>query len=121
VTIPTAIWIFILYKTLKLLWSLKTIAYDESSVYYEKDGFEVQIPFEKIRGIEIKSLTGIYIINLYQPGPDGKKIAFKMSLWYPLNFKNQDGKINALRDKIERYKRTLPANFGCELSSLNIS
>jgi len=102
------VWIIIGYKGISMLLSLKNISYDESAVYYEKDGFEVQIPFEDIKDIEIKTLAGIYTINLYRPAQDGITIAFKMSLWYPLNFKKQDEKVNKLRDKIDRYKRTLP-------------
>lgn len=102
------VWAVILYKAIKLVWSLKNISYDDSSVYYEKAGFEVQIPFEEIRDIEIKTLTGIYTINLYTKSQDGEKISFKTSMWYPLNFKKKDAEINELRDKIDRYKRTLP-------------
>jgi hypothetical protein len=63
-----------------MLLSLQNISYDESSVYYEKDGFEVQIPIEDIKDIEIKTPAGIFTINLYQPAQDGKEISFKMSL-----------------------------------------
>ncbi len=103
-----------------MLLSLKNISYDASSVYYEKEGFEVQIPFEDIKDIEIKTLTGIYTINLYRPAQDGKEISFKMSLWYPLNFKKQDEIVNKLRDRIERYKRTLPEKNLAGLSSFSI-
>jgi hypothetical protein len=102
------VWAVILYKAIKLVWSLKNISYDDSSVYYEKAGFEVQIPFEEIRDIEIKTLTGIYTINLHTTSQDGEKISFKTSMWYPLNFKKKDAEVNELRDKIDRYKRTLP-------------
>lgn len=117
-TLP--IWIWIAYKAISLMLSLKNISYDESSVYYEKDGFEVQIPFEDIKDIEIKTLTGIYTINLYRPAQDGKAISFKMSLWYPLNFKKQDEIVNNLRDKIDRYKRTLQERNFAGLPSYNI-
>jgi len=100
-------WGVVIYKAIKLLLRLRNISYDTSSVYYEKDGFEVQIPFEDIKDIEIKTLTGIYTINLYRPAQDGKAISFKMSLWYPFNFKKQDEIVNELRDRIDRYKRTL--------------
>ncbi len=90
---------------------IKNVSYDDSSVYYDKKGYEVQIPFGDIRDIEIKTLTGIYKINLYEPTQDGKSILFKTSLWYPFNFKRQDEKVNELRDKIDNYKRKLrPAN-----------
>jgi hypothetical protein len=99
---------------------LKNISYDESSVYYEKEGFEVQIPFEDIKNIEIKTLTGVYSINLFRPSQDGTSIPFKLSLWYPLNFKKQDEKVNVLRDKIFNFKRQLGAQYGEQLPSRNI-
>ena len=114
------IWAVILYKAFKLVWSLKSISYDDSSIYYEKSGFEVQIPFEEIKDIEIKTLTGIYTINLFIASQDGEKISFKTSMWYPLNFKKKDAEVNELRDKIDRYKRTLPEKNSIGLSSHNI-
>lgn len=114
------IWIFIGFKAISLVLSLKKISYDDSSVYYEKDGFEVQIPFEDIKDIEIRSLTGIYTINLYQPSQDGKEVSFKMSLWYPFNYKKQDEKVNELRNNIDRYKRTLPEQHFASLPSYRI-
>ena len=101
-----ALWSYIALKAVQISLKLKTISYDDSSVYYEKDGFEVQIPFEEIRDIEIKTLTGVYVINLFRPAQDGVRILFKMSNWYPLNYKKQDEIVNRLRDKIERYKRS---------------
>ena len=114
------VWIFIIIKSFKLLRSLKNISYNDSSIYYEKDGFEVQIPFEEVKNIEIKTLTGIYTINLYRKSQDGDKISFRTSMWYPFNFKKQDEKVNALRDKIDRYKRTLAEKNFAGLSSYNI-
>ena len=118
-TLPI-VWIYVIFISFKLLRSLKNISYDESSIYYERDGYEVQIPFEVVKNIEIKTLTGIYTINLYGKGQDGDKISFRTSMWYPLNFKKKDEKVNELRDKIDRYKRTLPEKNFAGLSSYNI-
>ncbi len=115
-----AFWGYFAYKAISMILKLKNISYDDSSVYYEKKGFEVQIPFEEIRDIEIKTVTGIYNINLYRPSQDGKKVPFKMSLWYPLNFKAQDEKVDVLRDKIDRHKRTLPERNYEELPGYRI-
>lgn len=114
------IWSVIIYKAIRMTLNLKSISYDDSSVYYEKDGFEVQVPFEDIKDIEIKTLTGIYVINLYRPAQDGDKIWFKTSMKYPLNFKKKDAEVNVLRDKIERYKRTLPLKNLPGLSSYSV-
>ena len=114
------IWIYIIIKSFKLLRSLKNISYDDSSIYYERDGYEVQIPFEEVKNIEIKTLTGIYTINLYGKSQDGDKISFRTSMWYPFNFKKQDENVNLLRDKIDHYKRTLTEKNLVGLSSYNI-
>lgn len=99
---------------------LKNVSYDESSIYYNKKGYEVQIPFEEIKSIDIKSTTGIYGINLYTPSQGEKEIYFKTSLWYPLNFKKKDEMVNELRDKIDAYKRSLPGKNMESLSSYNL-
>lgn len=114
------IYIMFAYKAIPAIVKIKNISYDESSVYYDKKGFEVQIPFEDIRDIEIKTISGIYKINLYMPNQDGKSIMFKTSLWYPFNFRRQDEKVNELRDRIDRYKRTLPEKILAGLPSYQI-
>lgn len=113
-------YIIMAYKAIPAIVKIKNISYDDSSVFYDKNGFEVQIPFEDIKDIEIKTISGIYTINLYTPSQDGKSIMFKTSLWYPLNFKKQDEKVNELRDRIDRYKRTLPEKNFSGLPSYNI-
>ena len=96
---------------------LKTISFDDSSVYYEKDGYEVQIPFEDIKSIE---LYKGWSINLYRPTQDGDQIFFQPSVWYPLNFRKKDAEIDKLRDKIDQYMRTLPERNFAGLPSYNI-
>jgi hypothetical protein len=93
------------FRALQDLKNMKTVFYDESSVYYEKDGYEVQIPFEDIKNIELNKGWGI---NLYRPTQDGDRIRFTPSVWYPFNFRKKEEEINKLRDKIDRYKETLP-------------
>ena len=114
------IYIMFAYKAIPAIVKIKNISYDESSVYYDKKGFEVQIPFEDIRDIEIKTISGIYKINLYMPNQDGKSIMFKTSLWYPFNFRRQDEKVNELRERIDLYKRTLPEKNLAGLPSYQI-
>ena len=62
---------------------LKNVSYDDSSIYYNKKEYEVQVPFEDIASIEIKSITGIYGIKLFNPSQGRSEIFFKTSLWYP--------------------------------------
>ena len=114
------IYVMFAYKAIPAIVKIKNVSYDDSSVYYDKKGYEVQIPFEDIKDIEIKTISGIYKINLYMPNQDGKSIMFKTSLWYPFNFRKQDEKVNELRDRIDRYKRTLPEKNMDELPSYQI-
>jgi hypothetical protein len=111
---------FLMYKLVKHINKIKSISFDEGSIYYIKDDYEVQVPFEEIKDIEIKTVDGLYEIKFYHPTQDGERIFFKTSLWYPLNFKKQDELVNVLRDKIDRYKRTLPEKNFIGLSSYNI-
>lgn len=114
------LYVMLAYQAIPAIVKIKNVSYDESSVYYDKNGFEVQIPFEDVRDVEIKTISGIYKINLYVPSQDGQSIMFKTSLWYPFNFKKQDELVNDLRDKIDRYKRALPEQHFAGLSSYNI-
>jgi hypothetical protein len=59
------VYIVLAVQAIPAIIKIKNISYDEGAVYYDKKGFEVQIPFEDIRDIEIKTLSGIYKINLY--------------------------------------------------------
>lgn len=99
---------------------LKNVSYDQYSVYYDRDDYEVQIPFNEIKNIDIMTIDGIYKINLFHPNQDGKTIRFKTSLWYPLNFKRQDEKVNELRAMIEKYKRNLPPIYAEQLPGRRI-
>lgn len=103
-----------------LFLKLKNVSYDESSIYYNKENYEVQVPFEDIASIEIKTITGIYGIKLFRPSQGNKEILFKTSLWYPLNFQKKDDMVNVLRDKVDRYKRTLPERNFAGLPSYNL-
>jgi len=100
--------------------SLKNVSFDDYSIYYDRNDYEVQIPFSEVKNVEIMSLDGVYKINLFQPNQDGKVIYFKTSLWYPLNFKRQDEKVNELRAMIEKYKRNLAPNYSEQLPGRRI-
>ncbi|MDZ7606740.1 MAG: hypothetical protein U5K79_14385 [Cyclobacteriaceae bacterium] len=115
-----ALWGYFAYLIIRSVRRLKNVSFDQGAVYYERDGFEVQIPFDEIKNIDIMTLDGIYKINLFQPNQDGKAIHFKTSLWYPLNFKRQDEKVNELRAMIEKYKRSLPPIYAEQLPGRRI-
>ena len=102
-----------------LFLKLKNVSYDDSSVYYNRKGYEVQVPFENIKSIEIKSVTGVYSISLFVPSHGQTEILFKASLWYPLNFQKKDALVNDLRDKVDLYQRAMPGKIFKGLPSYN--
>ena len=99
---------------------LRNVSYDDSFIYYHEKGYEVQIPFEDIKSIEIKSVTSIYGIYLFSPSQGRNVIFFKTSLWYPFNFKKKDEMIDELRDKVDTYQRALPGKIFKGLPSYTI-
>lgn len=117
-TLPA--YIILAYKAIPAVSKIRSVSYDDGSIYYVKKDYEVQIPFDDIKSIDIKSLDGVYEIMLYTPTQIGDRVYFKTSLWYPFNFKKQDEKVNELRHKIDRYKRTLPEKNFTGLSSYSI-
>jgi hypothetical protein len=114
------VYVILAYKTIPAIIKIKNVSYDDSSVYYDRKGFEVQIPFEDIQDIELKTISGIYKIKLFDPSQDGSFIMFKTSLWYPFNFRRQDEKVNELRNNIDKYKKTLPEKHFAGLPSFQI-
>lgn len=114
------LYIVLVYKAVPAILKIKNVSYDDSSVYYDRKGYEVQIPFEDIKSVEIKTISGIYKINLFDPTQDGSVILFKTSLWYPFNFRRQDEKVNVLRDNIDTYKRKIQERNMTELPSFKI-
>ncbi|MCK5468228.1 MAG: hypothetical protein KAI99_06965 [Cyclobacteriaceae bacterium] len=115
------VYVILAYRAIPAIVKIKNVSYDDSSVYYDKKGFEVQVPFEDIKDIEIKTISGIYKINLFDPSQDGSSIMFKTSLWYPFNFKKQDEKVNELRDKIDNYKKRIWQDDNAQLPSYTIT
>lgn len=87
---------------------LKNVSYDDSSIYYSENSYEIQVAFEDIQSIELQSVTGIYGIKLMNPSQGEKEIYFKASAWYPFNFQKKDEVVDELRQKINWYKRKLP-------------
>lgn len=114
------VYVMFAYQAIPAILKIKNVSYDDSSVYYDRKGYEVQIPFEDIKNIEIMTISGIYKIILFDPTQDGLVIRFKTSLWYPFNFRRQDEKVNELIDKIDKYKSTLYERNMAELPSFKI-
>lgn len=86
--------------------------------------YQIQIPFEEIKEVELWSLDGIYCFRLYKKGQLGKEIRCKPSIWSPLNFKKIDEQLNWIRYLIAKRKRQYTEQIGqgnhAQLSSVNL-
>ena len=60
------------------------------------------IPLENIKEVDIKSLGGVYEVELFNAEQLDKKFYFKPSLLYPFNFKKKDELVNVLRSNINK-------------------
>ena len=116
--VPIVILLF--YNAIRHLKKIRSVSYDESAIYYVRNGYEVQVLFEKIKSIEIKSLDGVYEMKFHTPTQDGKILFFKTSLSYPLNFQKKDAAVNVLRDKIDDYKRSAIIEHDDQLPSYSL-
>ncbi|MEM9897032.1 MAG: hypothetical protein AAF789_11750 [Bacteroidota bacterium] len=97
--------IFYWYPSIgKSLKKLKEVSYDGKNLYVQESGYEIQIPFQEVRDVEIISLDGLYKFNLYHHDQFGKEVVCKPSLWYPLNFKRVDKELNRIRYLIRKAK-----------------
>jgi hypothetical protein len=114
------VYLFAISRIIKRILRIRSISFDSHSVYYNRKEYEVQIPFEDIKNIEIKTISGIYQINLYEPAQDGDTILFKTSLWYPLNFRRKDAEVNTLRDKIAASKKMILETNQSELPGYRV-
>ncbi len=76
---------------------IKAVEFDEEYLYITEKGFDIVVPLENIKTVEIKSLNGIYKISFFDMIQSGKSLFFKPSLLYPLDFSKQDKKVNLLR------------------------
>jgi hypothetical protein len=89
------------------------VEFDNEFLYVILKEQDILIPLENIKEVDIKSLGGVYEVELFQPEQLGKKFYFKPSLLYPFNFKKKDALVNVLRKNInlaQQKKRTYQAN-----------
>ena len=102
---------FMFYRDLK---RVKSIAYDQSSLYYRSGDREPEksIPLENIRTITIGNFTANFRLYLYTPDEDGQQIYFKFpDMWNPFATKKRVAEIYALRDTIDACKRRADDDF----------
>ena len=103
----------IVFQLIRVYKKIKAVEFDAEFLYVFEKGFEIVVPLENIKNVEIKSLNGIYQINLHDKIQSGTEVYFKPSLIYPLDFKKQDAKVNVLRSYIRKAKgiiKTIPKN-----------
>lgn len=84
---------------------VRDVAFDEQFLYVKHKGAEVLIPLENIKDVEIKSIGGVYRLDLRYEDVVGAYFYFKPSLLYPVNFKSMDLRVDDLRDAIEKAKK----------------
>lgn len=85
---------------------MRSIAYDEHSLYYGsvKSPELHKVPFDKIRSIHLGRSDRIYRINFTAPIDDVKAVYFKPSpIWGPFSNIKYDRKVNRLCDAINAH------------------
>ena len=91
---------FLIHGWIKINRNVYPVEFDEDYLYVILRNQDILIPLENIKEIDIKSLGGVYEVELYNPEQLGKKFYFKPSLLYPFNFKKKDALVNVLRKNI---------------------
>ena len=89
--------VLIVYPLFRTYRRIKPVEFDRKFLYVTELGFDILVPLDNIKEVEIKTLGGIYKVTFFDPIQSGREILFKPSLIYPLDFKNQDEKVNKLR------------------------
>ncbi|NOT73366.1 MAG: hypothetical protein HOP08_00460 [Cyclobacteriaceae bacterium] len=103
----------IIYRLWKLYLGVKAVEFDQEFLYVTQPDYEIIVPLENIKKVEIKSLTGVYKIELYDMIQSGNEIFFMPSLIYPLDYSKQDDKVNLLRSyawKARQNMQPIPKN-----------
>lgn len=93
---------FVIYLWIKMNRNVHQVEFDDEFLYVIQKGQDTLIPLENIKEVDIKTLGGVYEVELFQPEQLGKKFYFKPSLLYPFNFKKKDELVNVLRRNINR-------------------
>jgi len=94
--------LFLIYGWIRINRNVHHVEFDEEYLYVILRKQDILIRLENIKEVDIKSLGGVYEVELYHPEQLGKKIYFKPSLLYPLNFKKKDALVNVLRNNINK-------------------
>ena len=100
---------------------IRQVEYDDANLYVWHNDYQIQIPFEEIREVNLES--GGYVFMLYKKTQVGKEVLCLPSIWYPFNYKKVDAEMNRVREMIAKRKREVYKKSGDaahQLSSLNL-
>jgi len=101
-------WGIVIYKWLQAHVKVFKVEFDDDFIYIIKRNQDIMIPLENIKNIEMKSLGGMWRVDLLYTDVIGDHFYFKPSLLYPLNYKTKDELVNLLWQKIEIAKTKKP-------------
>jgi hypothetical protein len=93
---------FFVYGWIRINRNVHRVEFDEDYLYVIQQGQDILIPLENIKDVDIKTLGGVYEVELYSAEQLGKTFYFKPSLLYPFNYKRKDDQVNILRRNINR-------------------
>lgn len=103
----------IFYLVIRMTLKLHRVEFDDEFLYVLKKHQDLIIPLENIESVEIATVGGVYKVNLFHANQVGKEFYFKLSLWYPFNYKRCDDLVNVLRGNIRKAKariQVVPTN-----------
>lgn len=98
------VWGYLVYVWLKAHNKVYRVEFDDDYLYIIRKKQDVLIPLENIKDIEMKSLGGMWRVDLFYADVVGDHFYFKPSLLYPINYKSKDALVNILWTKIEAAK-----------------
>jgi hypothetical protein len=93
---------FFTYGWIRINRNVHRVEFDDDYLYVILRGQDILIPLENIKEVDIKTLGGVYEVELYNPEQLGNRFYFKPSLLYPFNYKKKDALVNVLRKNIDR-------------------
>ena len=88
----------------KMLRNFEMISYDRERLFIKRSGGDIEVPFERVKEVELISLDGIYKFSFYQKDELGEAVYCKPSMWYPFNFPKVDRELENIRYLIKKRK-----------------
>lgn len=93
---------FLVWGWFRMNRNVHRVEFDDEYLYVIQKGQDILIPLENIKEVDIKTLGGVYEVELYQAEQLGLRFYFKPSLLYPFNYKKKDELVNVLRRNMNR-------------------